>query len=115
MRHRTEYNDTYGVYMCVDCGTAFTQDALIAELDAHGCPGPKAEEGPSTKWTTAQDIIDKHSNASWYFTWSRTHADFPTGTIAGDYSIVPRPNPYEDAESKGRRLIKSAGLMNDDE
>ena len=92
MRHTIEFNDKYGVYMCAICGTAFTHDALVAEMDANGCLGPKAYEGTSTlmhtdeNWQTSRAVIDA---------WLNTH--------------MPRAMPYEDCETKGRRLLRSAG------
>lgn len=113
MRHTLEWNEAHGVYMCEVCGTAFTQDALIAEMDANGCPGPTAEEGnPSTGfrvtssgiWEPGEYPSDLYkTDVSYSFTWHRPEASHE------------RPAPYEDCEARGRRLLEDAGYACGDE
>ena len=97
MRHTIEFNDTDGVYMCAVCGAWFTQDALIAEMDANGCDGPKADEGDFVLYTETP----ASNLTTGYYAWYRAHPDSPSGILA-------------DAEAKGRRLLKSAGYESDE-
>jgi len=107
MRHRIEYNDTYGAYMCLDCGTAFSQDALIAEMDGNGCPGPKADEGYTvSKYDTGAGLDSSRlvdADGVYSFTWSRT--DMPN--IPPSIHITSYEMRYEDeTEARGRALIE---------
>ena len=93
MRHTLAFNDRYGVYMCTVCGAGFTQDALIVEMDGTGCPGPSIETGYTVTMsvTRSPDYIPGEMHVSFY-------------------EFVP----YEDCETKGRRLLKSAGYDDDE-
>jgi hypothetical protein len=113
MRHTIEFNDALDCYVCIVCGQIFGRDALADEAHDAPCQGPKADEG-----TFLNDILGVIGDSG----LKLTSIDVYTSDLSYTYSwrnpestSETRPAPYEDCETKGRRLVKSAGYMNDDE